>query len=38
MAETTENPTVDGDVEETYQTNEQGVAYSSESSASADTP
>jgi len=38
VAETTENPTVDGDVEETYQTNEQGVAYSSESSASADTP
>jgi small subunit ribosomal protein S9 len=38
VAETTENPTVDGDVEETYQTNEQGVAYSSESSPSADTP
>ena len=38
MAETTENPTVDGDVEETYETNEQGVAYSSESAASADAP
>ena len=35
---TTENPTVDGDVEETYQTNEQGVAYSSESAPSADAP
>ena len=33
---TTENPTVDGDVEETYETNEQGVAYSSESAPSAD--
>nr|WP_246051098.1 30S ribosomal protein S9 [Nocardioides guangzhouensis] len=38
MAETTENPTVDGDVEETYEVNEQGVAYSSESAPSADAP
>ncbi|WP_425464398.1 30S ribosomal protein S9 [Nocardioides guangzhouensis] len=38
VAETTENPTVDGDVEETYEVNEQGVAYSSESAPSADAP
>jgi small subunit ribosomal protein S9 len=38
VAETTENPTVDGDVEETYEANEQGVAYSSESAPSADAP
>ena len=35
MAETTENTT---EVEETFETNEQGVAYSSESAPSADAP
>jgi small subunit ribosomal protein S9 len=34
----TENPTDVGDVEETYEVDEQGVAYSSESAPSADTP
>jgi small subunit ribosomal protein S9 len=38
VAETTENPTVDGDVEETYEVNEQGVAYSSESAPAEDAP
>ena len=36
MAETTENTQTEG--EETFETNEQGVAYSSESAPSADAP
>jgi small subunit ribosomal protein S9 len=35
---TTENTTTGGEVEETYEANEQGVAYSSESAPSADAP
>ena len=38
MAETTETDTNQGEVEETFQTDERGVAYSSESAASADSP
>jgi small subunit ribosomal protein S9 len=34
----TTNETFDGDVEETYTTDEQGIAYSSESAPSADAP
>ncbi|MEX0426712.1 30S ribosomal protein S9 [Nocardioides sp. DS6] len=34
----TENTAVSGEVEETFQTDEQGVAYTSESAPSADTP
>ena len=34
----TENPAPEAEVEETYEVNEEGVAYSSESSPSADTP
>jgi small subunit ribosomal protein S9 len=34
----TENVNETGEVEETYQTNEAGIAYSSESAPSADTP
>ncbi|MDT0202064.1 30S ribosomal protein S9 [Nocardioides sp. AE5] len=34
----TENITAEGEVEETYETNEQGIAYSSESAPSADAP
>ena len=34
----TENTAPTGEVEETYETDEQGVAYSSESAPSADTP
>jgi len=36
--EMTENTAVSGEVEETFQTDEQGVAYTSESAPSADTP
>ncbi len=35
---TTENPTAEGDAEETFEVDEQGVAYSSESAPSADAP
>ena len=38
MAETTEAEIPAGDVEETFETDEQGVAYSSESAPSADAP
>ena len=38
MAETTEAENPAGDVEETFQADEQGVAYSSESEPSADAP
>jgi small subunit ribosomal protein S9 len=38
VAETTETDTNQGEVEETYETDERGVAYSSESGPSADSP
>jgi len=38
VAETTETDNNQGEVEETFQTDERGVAYSSESAASADSP
>jgi small subunit ribosomal protein S9 len=38
VTESNETVTVEGEVEETYQANEEGIAYSSESAPSADAP